>query len=391
MNSALGFERLGALIGRVLFGVFTLGVIGAVVVGGANTAHAITCDYSNNGSGDYKSKMGYSGKLRYDNGSCVLDKPDTANGGVRPNVDNSCPSSKPMLWEGQCYQSRAEYTNLKPTNEDGTAIPDSTWNAICGQTSSDSWLHVTGGFNYDSSRHRCNSGLGCAGNDMDSISGDCRAIGRDTPNPGDVKYEDSTKEKVQQCKSAGATWNGQTHKCNWTDSTCKKAGGTFDAGTANCDIAAAPPTQACDGQGGGQPDKDGKCPDGAKPGEATGAAKDDIKGRCGKVQVNLLDCGENTKEGTPVINAVLRIGVDVLSVVVGIAAVGGLAWAAILYTKAGDNESNVAEAKDLIRNVVIGLFVYVFMIALINFLVPGGVITSPPAPAKSPSPDASSV
>ena len=48
--------------------------------------------------------------------------------------------------------------------------------------------------------------------------------------------------------------------------------------------------------------------------------------------------------------------------------------AAIIYASSKDNQSQVDEAKTLIRNVVVGLLFYVFTIAIINWLVPGGVI-----------------
>ena len=73
-------------------------------------------------------------------------------------------------------------------------------------------------------------------------------------------------------------------------------------------------------------------------------------------------------------NNILKIVISVLTVLVGIAAVGGLAWASILYTKAGDNEGNVSEAKTLIRNIVIGIVLYGFLVAIVNFLIPGGII-----------------
>lgn len=158
----------------------------------------------------------------------------------------------------------------------------------------------------------------------------------------------------------------------WTPANAGNA--TTPSTAAKCSGPPPAPTpKAC---GDTDPDpKTGLCPDGRKPGDASGASKHDLTGRCGKVVVNLLDCGSTTEDGAPALNGVLKIAVSALSVVVGIAAVGGLAWAAVLYAKAGDNQSNVTEAKDLIRNVVIGLFLYAFMVAIINFLVPGGVLT----------------
>ncbi len=74
------------------------------------------------------------------------------------------------------------------------------------------------------------------------------------------------------------------------------------------------------------------------------------------------------------INELIKIAVNVLTVLIGILAVGGLAYAGVLYASAQDNQSQVSSAMTIIRNVVIGLFLYGFTIAIINWLIPGGVI-----------------
>jgi len=97
-----------------------------------------------------------------------------------------------------------------------------------------------------------------------------------------------------------------------------------------------------------------------------------VKEKCGKARTNLIACNGT---GAEALNGVLKIVISVLTVLVGIAAVGGLAWASILYAKATDNQASVSEARGLIQNIVIGLFLYVFLLAIVNFLVPGGLFT----------------
>ena len=63
----------------------------------------------------------------------------------------------------------------------------------------------------------------------------------------------------------------------------------------------------------------------------------------------------------------------VLSFGVGIAATGSIAYSAIRYAGARDNQSDVSLARERIRNVVIGLLLYGFLIAIANWLVPGGI------------------
>jgi hypothetical protein len=63
-----------------------------------------------------------------------------------------------------------------------------------------------------------------------------------------------------------------------------------------------------------------------------------------------------------------------MTVIIGIVAVGGIAYAAILYASARDNQNQVNEAMTIIRNIVIGILLYGFTIVIINWLIPGGVI-----------------
>ena len=60
------------------------------------------------------------------------------------------------------------------------------------------------------------------------------------------------------------------------------------------------------------------------------------------------------------------VGVIVLAMIV----VGG-----IQYASAGDNAQNAAAARNRIKNAIIGLILYLFMFAIVNFLVPGGILS----------------
>jgi archaellum component FlaF (FlaF/FlaG flagellin family) len=58
---------------------------------------------------------------------------------------------------------------------------------------------------------------------------------------------------------------------------------------------------------------------------------------------------------------------------VAILAIIGIIYAAVLYTSAGPNQEQVKKAKDMLRNVVIGIIAFALMAALLQWLVPGGV------------------
>lgn len=69
----------------------------------------------------------------------------------------------------------------------------------------------------------------------------------------------------------------------------------------------------------------------------------------------------------------LKLVLRILTAGVGIAAVGALVYAGILYGSAGDNSSQTSSAKTIITNTAIGIIAYGAMVLFINFLVPGGV------------------
>ena len=64
----------------------------------------------------------------------------------------------------------------------------------------------------------------------------------------------------------------------------------------------------------------------------------------------------------------------ILTALVGIAAVGGLIWAGILYTSASDDAAQVKASKTIIIDVIIGLVAYGLMFVALNWIIPGGVL-----------------
>lgn len=65
--------------------------------------------------------------------------------------------------------------------------------------------------------------------------------------------------------------------------------------------------------------------------------------------------------------------IKVLTAMVGVAAVISIIIAGIQYSASADDSGMVAKAKQRIFNVIIGLVAYVFLLALLNYLVPGGI------------------
>lgn len=65
--------------------------------------------------------------------------------------------------------------------------------------------------------------------------------------------------------------------------------------------------------------------------------------------------------------------INLLVAVVGIGAVISIIVGGIQYSSSGGNPQKSSAAKDRIRNSVIGLLAFLFLYAMLNFLVPGGV------------------
>ena len=95
-------------------------------------------------------------------------------------------------------------------------------------------------------------------------------------------------------------------------------------------------------------------------------------GKCGTTKTQLIACEGTTGIGT--ISSLIKIAINIMTILIGIVATGGLAYAGVLYASARDDQTKVANAMGIIRNIVIGLIMYGFTIAIINWLIPGGVI-----------------
>lgn len=139
---------------------------------------------------------------------------------------------------------------------------------------------------------------------------------------------------------------------------CQRQNGEFSNGSANW----ATPAD----EGGSEEPED--------PGAYT--SNDPVAGDdCGGVQTAIIKCdaknsGDLEDNG---VWALLLIGLNILTTGVGILAIAGIVYGAVLYTTAEDKADQVKKATDIITNVVIGLIAFALMWAGLNFIVPGGV------------------
>ena len=71
--------------------------------------------------------------------------------------------------------------------------------------------------------------------------------------------------------------------------------------------------------------------------------------------------------------SILLLAINVLTALIGVAALGGIIYGSVLYTSAGGNVEQTKKAMGIITNVVIGVIAYALMFSFLNFIIPGGV------------------
>jgi hypothetical protein len=116
---------------------------------------------------------------------------------------------------------------------------------------------------------------------------------------------------------------------------------------ANCDLKDGKPVP-CDG-----------APDCAVKSDAGNCG---LGGKCG----NVNQCDLITDYINPAIN--------LISALVGVAVVISLTIGGIQYGSSGGDAQKVTMAKNRIRNSIVALLTFLFLYAMINFLIPGGLL-----------------
>jgi hypothetical protein len=107
-------------------------------------------------------------------------------------------------------------------------------------------------------------------------------------------------------------------------------------------------------------------------GSATALAQE-----CGGVKTSVITCSQTggTTPSNTGVWGILLVFINIMSGGVGIVAVGGIVYAAILYATAEDKVDQTKKAVLIIWNIVLGVVVYGAAYILLNFIVPGGLFT----------------
>lgn len=90
------------------------------------------------------------------------------------------------------------------------------------------------------------------------------------------------------------------------------------------------------------------------------------------IETSVIDCN-SVNSGRGIIWDILVVFINFLSAGVGIAVVAGIVFGAVTYASAGGSAEQAKKGITFVTNAVIALVLYIFMYAIINFLVPGGL------------------
>lgn len=94
---------------------------------------------------------------------------------------------------------------------------------------------------------------------------------------------------------------------------------------------------------------------------------------CSGIETAIVDCSNTGSTDESPVLSILVLGIQLLTGLVGIVAIGALIYAGILYSSASGNVQQTAKSKSIITNTLIALVLFAAMVAVLNWLIPGGL------------------
>lgn len=91
---------------------------------------------------------------------------------------------------------------------------------------------------------------------------------------------------------------------------------------------------------------------------------------CGGAETSVISCDDTGS--TAIINIIKQV-IKILTAGVLVAAVGAVIYGAFLYTTSEGSPDKIKKAREVWTNTVIGIIMFAFMVAITNFIIPGGV------------------
>lgn len=188
---------------------------------------------------------------------------------------------------------------------------------------------------------------------------------------GTCFYHGPGGDKTQSCSSLGVKTNQKDNKGKAVSyGNCYEVDASLSTETiiqVNCDgssIDKTPSQQMCPNPKGGKDVPCIVCPDQSFAATAADCSQADPAATSGNCS-NLSKCDLISKYINPVISF--------LAALVGVAVVISIVIGGIQYGSSAGDPQKVSAAKNRIRNAVIALVTFIFLYAMLNFLIPGGL------------------
>lgn len=93
--------------------------------------------------------------------------------------------------------------------------------------------------------------------------------------------------------------------------------------------------------------------------------------QCGGAETSIINCGDKT--GQEAIIDILKLVIQIMTAGVGVVAIGAVAFGGVVYASSSGDPGKMKKAYEIWTNTVIGVLLFVFLVAITNFMIPGGV------------------
>ncbi|MDO4773866.1 MAG: hypothetical protein Q4A37_01945 [Candidatus Saccharibacteria bacterium] len=94
--------------------------------------------------------------------------------------------------------------------------------------------------------------------------------------------------------------------------------------------------------------------------------------QCGGAETSIISC---SGEGQDAVINILKMVIQIMTAGVGVLAIGAVAFGGVVYASSSGDPGKMKKAYEIWTNTVIGILLFVFLVAITNFMIPGGVFS----------------
>lgn len=95
--------------------------------------------------------------------------------------------------------------------------------------------------------------------------------------------------------------------------------------------------------------------------------------QCGDAETSIISCSGTGQEA---IIDILKLVIQIMTAGVGVLAIGAVAFGGVVYASSSGEPGKMKKAYEIWTNTAIGVLLFVFLVAITNFMIPGGVFGS---------------